>query len=173
STNANSFSDALTNADWNTDGGFAGTGNALDPAASGYPAVGSSHAYDFPLAAMMGMASEVDARYNYAVTNQTTATPISQGTPVVRHWATDTYNLFFQDTWQARPGLSISYGLNYQLMTPITETNGQQVEPNVNMGRWFNQRASNMMKGIASNQDAVISFAPSGGYWGGNGMYGV
>lgn len=175
-TNSNSFSDALTNADWNVDGGFAGTGNALDPAASGYPAIdiaNSAHAYDFPLAAMMGMASEVDARYNYAVTNQTTATPISQGTPVVRHWATDTYNLFFQDTWQARPGLSINYGLNYQLMTPITEMNGQQVEPNVNMGRWFNQRANNMMKGIPSNQDAVISFAPSGSHWGKSGMYGA
>lgn len=172
-TNANSFSDALTNADWIAGGGFAGHGNALDPAASGYPAVGSDHAYDFPLAAMMGIASEVDARYNYAVTDWTTAAPIAQGTPVARQWATDTYNLFFQDTWQARPGLSISYGLNYQLMTPITETNGQQVEPNVNMGQWFNQRAMEMSKGMPSNQDALISFAPSGGYWGGTGMYGM
>ncbi len=172
-TNANSFSDALTNADWVADGGFAGTGDALDPAASGYPDVGSAHAYDFPLAAMMGMASEVDARYNYAVASQTSAAPLNQGAPVVRHWATDSYNLYFQDTWQARRSLSITYGLNYQLMTPITETKGQQVEPNINMGQWFNRRASDMLKGIPSNQDALISYAPAGSYWGKSGMYGI
>ncbi len=172
-TNANSFSDALTNADWTADSGFAGTGDALDPAASGYPAVGSAHAYDFPLAAMMGMASEVDARYNYAVSSQTSATPLQQGAPVVRHWATDTYNLYFQDAWQLRRDLTLSYGLNYQLMTPITETNGQQVEPNINIGDWFNQRASEMAKGIPSNQDAIISYAPAGSHWGRPGMYGV
>lgn len=172
-TNANSFSDALTNADWVAAGGFAGTKDSFDPAASGYPAVGSAHAYDFPLAAMLGMASEVDARYNYAVTSQTAATPLSQGAPVERHWATDTYSLFFQDTWQIHRGLSLTYGLNYQLMTPITETAGQQVEPNVNMGQWFDQRASDMMKGVPSNQDPVISFAPAGSHWGKPGMYGA
>ncbi len=170
-TNANSFSDALTNADWVAGGGFAGTGNALDPAASGYPAVGSAHSYDFPLAAMMGMASEVDTRYNYKVTSLTQATPLPQGANVVRHWATGTYNLYFADTWQALPDLSISYGLNYQLMTPITEVDGQQVEPNINMGQWFNQRASNAARGIPSNQDPLIKFAPAGSHWGKPGMY--
>lgn len=171
--NSTSFSDALTNSDWIVGSGFAGTGNALDPAASGYPAVGGAHAYDFPLAAMMGMASEVDARYNYAVTNQTTATPIAQGAPIERHWATESYGLYFQDTWQATRNLSLTFGLNYQLMTPIRETNGQQVEPNVNMGQWFDQRWQNMEKGIGSNQDAVINYAPAGSYWGRSGMYGM
>ena len=172
-TNANSFSSALTNADWVSSGGFAGTGSALDPAANGYPAVGSVHAYDFPLAAMMGMASEVNARYNYKVTSLTSATPLAQGANVVRHWATNTYDLFFADTWQPRSDLSISYGLNYQLMTPITEVDGQQVQPNINMGQWFNQRRANMMKGIPSNQDALINFAPAGSHWGKPGMYGM
>lgn len=171
STNANSFSDALLNADWIAEGGFAGTGDAFDPGANGFPAVGDSHSYDFPLADMLGMASEVDARYNYAVSSKTAATPIGQGKPVARDWATDTYNLYFQDTWQARRDLSITYGLNYQLMTPITEVNGQQVEPNINMGQWFNQRAKNMLKGVPSNQDALISFAPAGSHWGTPGMY--
>jgi hypothetical protein len=170
-TNGNSFSDALTNADWIAGGGFAGKGNALDPGANGYPAVGTAHAYDFPLAAMMGMASEIDAHYNYAVASRTTATPLGQGANVQRHWATDTYSLFFQDTWQARHDLSITYGLDYQLMTPITEIDGQQVAPSVNMGQWFNQRASEMLKGIPSNHDALIKFQPAGSYWGGPGLY--
>lgn len=171
STNGNSFSDVLTNADWIAEGGFAGTGDAFDPGANGFPAVGDAHSYDFPLADMLGMASEVDARYNYEVSSRTAATPLGQGAAVTRNWATDTYNLYFQDSWQARHDLSITYGLNYQLMTPITEINGQQVEPNINMGQWFNQRRTDMLKGIASNQDALISFAPAGSHWGAPGMY--
>lgn len=174
--NGTSFSDALTNSDWVDTSGFANkTGSPLNPPAGGFPAVASNFnlAYDFPLAAMMGIASELDARYNYFITSPTAATPLAQGDPVTRHWATDTYNIFAQDTWQALSNLSVTYGVNYQLMTPVTETAGQQVLPNVNMGTWFNQRSINMMKGIPSNQDAVISFVPGGSAWGQPGLYTV
>ena len=180
----NSFSDGLTNSDWLVSGGFANKTSPLNPAntcptgqtwpSCGYgPAVSGdfNNGYDFPMAALMGIVSEVDARYNYRVKNLTTASPIAQGDPVTRHWATNTYNLFFQDTWHARPNLTVTYGLNYQLMTPITETAGQQVTPSVNMGSWFNQRAINASKGIPSKQDALITFAPSGSVYGRSGLY--
>ncbi len=175
----NSFSDGITNSDYLFSGGFANKNSPLDPtygcASSGpcFPAVSGdfNNGYDFPMAALMGIVSEVDARYNYKVANLTTATPIGQGLPITRHWATDTYNLFFQDTWHARPNLTVTYGLNYQLMMPITETAGQQVTPSVNMGAWFNQRALNASKGIPSNQDAPIAFAPSGSVYGRSGLY--
>ena len=174
STNYNSsFSDALTNADWLSYGGFAGKNDQLNPALSGYPGVdsGFTHSYDFPLAAMMGIASELDATYNYRVANSTTAIPLAQGAPIARHWATDTYSFFVQDTWQMRHNLTLSYGLNYQLMTPITETSGQEVSPNVNIGTWFNTRATNMLNGIGATQDPLISFAPSGSYYNQPGLY--
>jgi hypothetical protein len=168
-----SYSSALTNADWVDTGGFAGTSSQLNPSSGGFPviATNSYHSYDFPLAAMMGLASEVNARYNYHIDSLTSGTPLAQGASVTRHWATDTYNLFFQDTWQARSNLSVTYGINYQLMTPVTETAGQQVAPTVNQGTWFNQRSLNMVQGIPSNQDAVITFSPGGSYWGGPGLY--
>ena len=186
----NSFSDALTNADYITSGGFANRADALNPAciaqyasssctlADTLPAVSSSfnYSYDFPLAAMIGMASEVDARYNDKITSLTAATPIAQGGAVTRHWASDSYDLFFQDTWQALRSLSITYGLNYQLMTPVTETSGQEVTPSVNMGAWFNQRATDMLQGIPDNQvmgGAPISFTPAGSAWGKSGLYGT
>jgi hypothetical protein len=177
----NSFSDALTNADWIAAGGFANKNDALDPAYgcshSGpcFPAVAGDFniGYDWPLAAMMGIASEVDARYNFHVDSPTSGTALDQGAPVTRHWSTNTINLFFQDTWHVRPHVTLTYGLNYQLMTPITETAGQEVAPSVNMGSWFNQRAINMAKGIPSNQDALISFAPSGSSYGRSGLYGA
>ncbi len=176
-----SFSNALTNSDWVTGSGFAGPNDPLNPAyacpaSPCFPAVASDfdHSYDFPLAAMMGIASEVDAVYNYSITSQTAATALSQGTPLYRHWAVDNYNLFAQDTWQARPNLSVTYGLNYQLMTPMTETAGQQVTPSVNMGTWFNERATDMAAGIPDNQvngGAPISFTPSGSFYGKVGLY--
>jgi hypothetical protein len=190
SSQTNSFSDALTNSDYITSGGFANRNDALNPAcvaqyastscsaADTLPAVASTfgQSYDFPLAAMIGMASEVDARYNYHVDSITSGTPIAQGGAVTRQWATDSYDLFFQDTWQARHNLSVTYGLNYQLMTPITETGGQEVTPSVNVGAWFNQRAADMLKGIPDNQvmgGTPISFAPAGSFYGRGGLYGA
>jgi hypothetical protein len=170
---SNSFSDVLTNADWVDTGGFAETGSPLDPISGGHPAIDSSsdHLYDFPLAAMMGIGSELDAIYNYRVTSPTGGTALAQGAPVARHWSTDSYNLFVQDTWQARRNLTLSYGLNYQLMTPITETSGQEVAPNVNIGTWFNQRGNAMLSGQPDNSIPAISFAPAGAYYGKPGLY--
>lgn len=184
-----SFSDALTNSDWIAAGGFANKNDAFNPAcvaefgssnctaADTFPAIATNfnHAYDFPLVAMMGMASEVDGVFNYAIDNPvTTAIELPQGAPLYRHWSTDNYNMFFEDTWQARRNLSVTYGLNYQLMTPMTETAGQEVAPSVDMGAWFNQRAIDMAKGIPDNQvmgGAPIAFSPAGSYYGRPGLY--
>lgn len=182
------FSDALTNADWISAGGFANKNDFLNPAClaqnSGspnctagdvFPAVdgGFTHAYDFPLAALMGIESEVDGSFNYKV-GRTGATLLGQNQPIVRHWKTDNYNFFFQDTWKVRRDLSVTYGLNYQLMTPMTETAGQEVSPTVNMGTWFNQRWAAMLKGIPDNQvlgGSLIGFSAAGSHYGKPGLY--
>src|SRR5581483_9148472 len=169
------FSDALTNADWISEGGFANKGDAFDPAANGFPAVdaGFNHAYDFPLAALIGLESEVDGVYNYKIAAGG-GSLIGQNSPIVRHWSTDDYNFFFQDTWKVRRNLSLTYGLNYQLMTPMTETAGQEVAPTINMGNWFNQRWSAMDQGLGDNSvmgGALIGFGPSGSAYGRPGLY--
>jgi len=184
------FSDALTNADWIAEGGFANKNDFLNPACGAqfgssttpactaadiYPAVdsGFNHAYDFPLAALMGIESEVDGSFNYKV-GATAATELPQDQAIVLHWATNNYNFFFQDTWKVGRNLSLTYGLNYQLMTPMTETAGQEVAPTVNMGNWFNQRQAGMYKGIPDNQilgGALIGFGPAGSRYGKPGLY--
>lgn len=171
-----SFSDALTNADWILEGGFANTGDAFDPPSGGYPAIAINfdHSYDFPLAGLLGMASEVDGTFNYKIANATSASELAQGAPIYRHWATGNYNIFFEDTWQALPTLSVSYGLNYQLMTPMTETSGQEVTPSINMGTWFNERFTDMLQGIPDNQvngGNLIGFSPAGSTYGKPGLY--
>lgn len=191
------FSDTLTNADWISPGGFANLNSPLNPAciaqsgstctpADTFPAVSSSfnHTYDFPLAALMGLESEVDGVFNYdvATTVYTGGVTSTQGTthpqnlPILRHWAVDDYNLFFQDSWKVRRDLTVTYGLNYQLMTPMTETDGQEVAPTVNMGAWFNQRQASMLAGIPDNQvngGALVGFGPAGSPYGKAGLYGA
>ncbi|MGB7227071.1 MAG: carboxypeptidase-like regulatory domain-containing protein [Candidatus Acidiferrales bacterium] len=170
-----SFSNALTNSDWLTSIGSLNPAYGC-PGSPCYPAVNSDfgESYNFPLMAMMGMATEVDAQYNYSITNQTAATALGQGAPLYRHWAVDNYNFFAQDTWQARRNLSITYGLNYQLMTPMTETDGQEVTPSINMGQWFDERGADMAQGIPQDQvmgGTPISFAPAGSFYGKPGLY--
>ena len=180
------FSDVLTNADWIKEGGFANKNDGFNPAciAQGFsncttadtlPGVdpGDTHSYDFPLAALIGLESEVDGVYNYKIGSQG-GTTIAPNAPIVRHWSVDNYNIFFQDTWKARRNLSITYGLNYQLMTPMTETAGQEVTPTVNMGTWFSQRQAAMYKGIPDNQllgGAPFGFGPAGSFYGKPGVY--
>ncbi len=182
------FSDALTNADWTTQGALANVNDFLNPAcnaqfpgstscttADNFPAVstGFQHPYDFPLAALMGIESEVDGVFNYKI-GASSGAEIGQNQPIVRHWAVNNYNFFFQDTWKARRNLSITYGLNYQLMTPMTETAGQEVTPTVNMGTWFNERQAGMYKGVPTNKingANLIGFGPAGSPYGKPGVY--
>jgi len=99
---------------------------------------------------------------------------IAQNLPIVRHWAADNYNIFVQDTWKARRNLSITYGLNYQLMTPMTETAGQEVTPTINTGTWFHDREKAMYAGIPDNQvlgSTLIAFGPAGSAYGKPGLY--
>lgn len=165
----NSFSDGVTNASWLDVSGFAGRGAAFDPSVSGFPGVDGSFAnsYDFPLIALLGMVTEDDATYNYLKNGSV----LPQGAPVTRHFAVDSYELYAQDSWKFRPNLTITYGLRYSLSSPPWETNGLQVAPcqlvgstckELDLGTWFGQRGHNMLQGIPSNQDPLVSFDLAG-----------
>lgn len=165
----NSFSDGVTNASWLDVSGFAQTGAAFDPSTSGFAGVDGSFAnsYDFPLIAMLGMVTEDDATYNYLKDGSV----LSQGAPVQRHFAVDTYEIYAQDSWKIKPNLTLTFGLRYSLVSPPWETTGLQVAPcqlsgssckAMDLGAWFDQRAKNMLQGIPSNQDPLVSFELAG-----------
>ncbi|OLE16978.1 MAG: hypothetical protein AUG83_00870 [Acidobacteria bacterium 13_1_20CM_4_57_11] len=165
----NSFSDGVTNASWLDVSGFAGTGAAFDPSVSGFPGVDGSFAnsYDFPLIALLGMVTEDDATYNYLKNGSV----LSQGAPVTRHFAVDSYEMYAQDSLKFRPNLTVTFGLRYSLTSPPWETNGLQVAPcqlqgstctGLDLGKWFDQRHQNMLQGIPSNQDPLVSFELAG-----------
>jgi hypothetical protein len=164
-----SFSDGSTNASWTADAGIAGTGGYFDPGANGFPDVDPNfvNSYDFPLVALIGAVTEVDAQYNYDKQGNL----LAQGAPIQRHFGLNEYEFYAQDAWRIRPNLTLTYGLRWEISPPPWETTGLQVVPNVNMGQWFNQRAANMLKGIGSNQDPLIQFDLGGPVNGKAGFY--
>jgi hypothetical protein len=157
-----SFSDGFTNASWLDNAALANTGSAtdMDPAAFGLPAVDSSfqNAYDYPMIALMGAVTQVDAVYNY----NRDGSILPQGAATKRKFAADSYEFYAQDSFRIKPNLTINFGLRYSLFSPPWETTGLQVSPTMSLGKWFNQRGVNMLNGIPSNQDPLISFDLSG-----------
>lgn len=163
---ANSFSDGVTNASWLPAAAIANTGTTLTPATYmnpevyGYPAVLSTfdNSYDYPLIALMGSVTEGDAVYNYDKKGNV----LPQGTPIKRNFALDEYEFYFQDSWRVTPTFTATYGLRYDLMSPPWEVNGYEVAPNINMGQWFLERAVHGAAGIPSNVDPAITFNLAG-----------
>ena len=158
----NSFSQGVTNASWLDVGGMATTGlqDHMDPGAWGFPAVSGDFAqgYDYPLAALLGMVTEVDAQYNF----QRDGSALPEGASVKRRFAQNYYEFYGQDSWKVRPNLTVTFGLRYSLFSPPWETNGLQVAPTISLSDWFNQRRSDMLQGIPSNQSPLLSFNLAG-----------
>jgi len=155
-----SFSNGSTNASYLPPSGIAGTGIELDPAANGFPAVDPAFAnsYDYPVMDLMGIVSQVNARYNYDKSGNL----LPQGAPIARHFATDGYEFYVQDAFRWKPNFTVTYGLRYQLFSPPWETNGLQTAPSFSLADFFRQRGLNMVQGIPSNQDPLITFDLAG-----------
>jgi Carboxypeptidase regulatory-like domain/TonB dependent receptor len=171
SNTTNSFSDGVTNASWlDVSGMLVKNGSPFNPANNGFPAGDKSFAnsYDFPMIALLGMVTEDDATYNYLKNGSV----LNQGTPVARHFAFDSYEFYAQDQWKVKPNLTVTYGLRYSLFPSPWETTGLQVSPSPDLGSWFGQRGQDMLNGIPSSADPLVSFNLSGPANGGKpGLY--
>ena len=164
-----SFPDGVTNASALPSAAIANTGIALDPATMGLPAVagGFNNAYDYPLMTLMGVVTELDASYNFTKTGQT----LPEGAPVTRHFATDEFEFYAQDSFRIKPNFTVTYGLRYSLFSPPWETTGTEVAPTLSLGQWFKQRGQNMLNGIGSTADPTITFDLAGAANGKKGYY--
>ena len=142
--NYTSFLYAVTNQDWLYLSGIANTGQSLDPAAFGYPAVDQSfgHNYDVAVTDLAGLISSVSSNYN--LDKHLNALP--EGAMIHRDYRDWEWEWYAQDAWRARPNLTVTYGLRYSLLEPPYETSGTQVAPTVSAHDWFINR------GIAAAQ---------------------
>ena len=143
SANDLSFLGAETNPSWLTFSGFAKTGQSLDPAAFGYPAVINGQAYDLAMATLAGVISEGFSNYNRTKTGSV----LPEGAPANRHFKSNEFETYVQDSWRVRPNLTLTFGARYTLLQPPYETTGLQVGPTTSINDWFNKRASAMQQG--------------------------
>lgn len=164
---ANSFSDGLTNTGFLIPTGISNTGGSFDPAAFGFPAVSTNaqNAYDYPMIALAGVITEEDNTY---VQNKS-GTFLPQGSFVPRHFRDNEVEFYGMDAWRIKPNLTMTYGVRYSLLQPPYETNGNQVCPNISLNQFFQTRMTDMVKGISYSPN--FSFDTCGpangkpGYW--------
>jgi len=127
---------------------------------------------DHAMAALLGLVTQVTARYNLGIEGGKLST-LPQGAPIKRRYGANEYEWYGQDSWRVKPNLTLTYGLRYGLYSPPWETNGAQVAPDVPLGNWFDVRGGLMEKGIPDNKSApLISFVLAGPENGRRGFYG-
>ena len=160
SSSLNSFPDGVTNSSGLNTAGIANTSSPLDPGNNNLPAVNTDFNlnYNYPLMAMMGLVSQLDATYNFDKTG--TALPL--GAPLKRHYAANEFEFYIQDSFRVRSNLTVNYGLRYSLLSPPWETTGTQVAPTISLGKWFKQRSTNMLQGIGAEADPIVEFGLAG-----------
>jgi hypothetical protein len=140
------------------------TGSCFDPTSNPTephyaqvdPNFGNS--YDYPLGALVGMVPQVNAQYNYNHAGGT----LPDGAMVSRNFATDTYEMYAQDTWKVKPTLTLTLGLRYSLFSPPWETNGLQVSPTRSLSDYFSARGDGMLQGQPSASQCCLTFELGG-----------
>jgi hypothetical protein len=165
---ANSFSDALTNTGFLIPTGISNQGGTLDPGAFGFPAVSSSaaNAYDYPALALAGIITEEDNTYVQNKSGQF----LPPGSFVPRHFRSNEVEVYGMDAWRMKPNLTLTYGVRYSLLQPPYETNGNQVAPSLSLDQFFQTRMQDMTQGISYSPNFSFDLAgPANGkpgYWG-------
>ena len=163
----------LGTTNWTSPIGFAGTTSTLDPTnTAGHPGISgpepqTATQYDRPLLALFGMISDVVANYNLDKNGNV----LPQGAPVKRNYGLNWYEFYGQDTWRAKPNLTVTYGVRWSLFPPPWETNGFQTAPIIGQGTQFNQNVANMKQGIGYGAEPAIQFNLSGPENHGPGFY--
>jgi len=109
---------------------------------------------------LMGVVPEVNDVYNYAITNGTTGTALADGSFINRDYRINEFEYFLQDTWQARPNLTITYGIRHSILQTPYEIHGQEIAPTIDTDAWYKERESAALQGQI--YEPLISMAPAG-----------
>lgn len=165
SSDSNSYSGASTNPNW------LGGKPPQPDAVLGMPAVSDGFSSDYATAytTLVGNVPSLTKLYNYNITSATTATLLDEGTFIDRHFRSNEFEYFLQDSWRITPKLTVMVGVHHSLLQTPYETKGQQIAPTVDTHQWFLDRATAAAKGEVNQPD--LTFAPNGkangkpGFW--------
>ena len=113
------------------------------------------------MAESAGIISQVTNQYNYAVSRDgRTGTLVPQGGFIGHDFKANEFEYYVQDTWRARPNLTLTFGLRHTLAQTPYEVNGQQAQIATSAHQYFADRVAKARAGIPDT--TVLSFAPSG-----------
>ncbi len=115
--------------------------------------------------AIIGRLSQYTA--NFTFNKDGSLLPV--GSPTSRNFATQAYDGYVQDTWKARKSLTLTLGLRYSLERPVYETQGYEVQPEVPLSTYFQERLNAARHGTNFIDPIVIN--RSGPANGGKPMY--
>lgn len=161
-----SYNYGYTNSYALADAGIVGTGQSFDPAA--FPALnlppvdpGFASSYNFAMGNIAGLLDLVTTQANYQIShNGATASLLPAGAMLDREFKNNEFEYYLQDSWRARPNLTLTFGLRHTLLQTPYEMHGQQVQPTIDIDQWFKTRGQQAALGNSVQPD--ISFAPSG-----------
>ena len=139
-------------------------------AALGLPAIGENEtSFDEFYATIVGNLAERDASANYVVKSPTSASVLPDGAFISRHFKSNEFEYFLQDSWRIRPNLTVTFGMRHVILQAPYETSGQQIAPTVDTHEWYLQRGKAAAAGQVYEPD--LFFAPIGkangkpGFW--------
>jgi hypothetical protein len=139
--------------------GCADPANAIAASSSGLPAPLNPTAITRSLMMLTAPITQVNATF---FGNPSTGAIQPIGSPDTRGFAERSFEVYGQDSWRMRSNLTLTFGLRYGYETPVWETNGLEVAPNVNIMSWFKQRVTNMDQGLPSSLSPLLSWVPAG-----------
>ncbi len=155
---ANSYNTASTNPYWYS------TAGPPDPSATlGLPPVSSGffNSYEIAYGNILGGIPDQTTYSNYNVAKGgATGSLFPDGTFINRHFKANEYEWYVQDSWRARPNLTITYGIRQTILQTPYEENGQQIAPTIDTDAWFKQRGS--AAALGQVYEPLLAFAPSG-----------
>jgi len=110
--------------------------------------------YRSAMANVLGLVSQVDSLWNYKKDGSVQPS----GTPLVRTFSQEEFELYFMDTWQVARGLTLSGGIRWSLNPPVYEKNGFQTSATRSLGEWFNTRGALAREGRSQAEAGEIQY---------------
>lgn len=106
--------------------------------------------------ALIGRFSQYSGNFTFDLDGSVLPT----GTPTVRNFATEEYDVYGQDIWKPYRNLTLTLGLRYGVSRPVYEKEGFQVVPKQRLGEVFNRRVLSAASGRPLNE--LIDFQLGG-----------
>jgi hypothetical protein len=147
-----SFDSAITNPSFYSGGGA----SISTPVHNFSPISGSRVGVQNAVTAVIGRFSQYSG--NFIFDQDGSLLPI--GTPSVRDFRTQEYDVYGQDSWKVTPHLTLTYGLRYSISRPVYEANGFEVRTDISLSEVFRRRQA--AAAIGQNYDDPLTLELSG-----------